>query len=242
MRVVRMAWLVAGLATAVVAGCSSTQSGTAQVDAGNPAGCPSASPSSGEACSAAGLLCTYGCNVRASCDGHTWTVADLGIPCPVDAGAPDGPVACGTSNDCSSGFSCSPGGTPVGCGICVAPQNACNTDSDCRIIDDAAATTPYVCGPPSECECGFGGKTGECIPACTGPGDCSADEACSSGHCVPKPCSSDADCPSPSTVDYACSAGVCGVKSCSSDADCGAHYCVNRTCYPLPGACTPPAA
>lgn len=242
MRVVRVACLAGAIVTVVLAGCSSTQAGTAPVDAGNPSGCPGASPSTGEACSASGLECTYGCNVRASCDGHTWTVVELGIPCPVDAGASDGAVACGTNKDCSWGLECSPGGTPAGCGICFKPENPCSTDSDCTIIDDAAATKPYVCGPGSGCSCGFG-PSGECIPACTGPGDCSPDEACSvSGHCVPKPCATDADCPSPSTVDYACSAGFCGIKSCSSDADCGGHYCVNGTCYPQPGSCTPPAA
>jgi hypothetical protein len=101
-----------------------------------------------------------------------------------------------------------------------------------------------VCGPGGECTCPVGGKTGSCIPACKGPGDCTAQEACDpSGHCVAKPCASDTDCPSTSYVDYGCSSThVCAVKSCTTDADCGAHYCVSGTCYPQPGSCAPPAA
>jgi hypothetical protein len=130
-----------------------------------------------------------------------------------------------------------------GCGICFQPPNACGNDSDCQLIDGSAPPTPMVCGPGGECACGTGGKTGQCIAACTGPSDCTPDEACSyDGHCVAKPCSTDADCPSPSTVDYACSGGYCAIKSCTTNADCGAHYCVNLTCYPEPGSCVPPAA
>jgi hypothetical protein len=100
-----------------------------------------------------------------------------------------------------------------------------------------------VCGPGGPCTCGVGGKNGSCIPACQGASDCGADEACAAtGHCVAKPCTSDADCPSTSTVDYACSAGTCSIKSCKTNADCGAHYCVSGTCYPTPGMCVSPSA
>ncbi len=127
MKLVRVAGVAGAVVTAVVAGCSSTQSGTGQLDGGNPS---------------------------------------------------DGAVGCGANADCPSGYSCSPGGTSVGCGICIAPENPCNTDTDCTTIDDASATKPYVCGPGSGCECGIGGKTGECIPACAGPTDCGGDETC----------------------------------------------------------------
>jgi hypothetical protein len=100
-----------------------------------------------------------------------------------------------------------------------------------------------VCETGLLCVCPFGGKSGECIPACQGPGDCGPDEACSSGHCVAKPCTSDADCPESNGYLFACSsAHVCGAKACTTDADCGAQFCVNGTCNPKQGMCVEPAA
>jgi hypothetical protein len=235
------------LLSAIAAACGSgtTSTGTGGSDGGNPGNCPAARPAAGDACSSSGLECQYGCNVFASCDGQHWNVSMLNIACAVDSGAGgDGSTNCHSNADCKVGYECSPGGATVGCGICVAPQYPCSIDSDCAVIGDAAPAQPMVCGPGGGCTCPVGGKSGNCIPACKGPSDCGADEACaSSGHCVVKPCTSDADCPSASNVDYACSAaGTCGVKPCKTDADCGAHYCVNSTCYPQPGMCTPPAA
>ncbi|MGH7295150.1 MAG: hypothetical protein ACRELB_09465, partial [Polyangiaceae bacterium] len=93
------------------------------------------------------------------------------------------------------------------------------------------------------CVCLPSGKTGSCVAACTATSGCGADEACSGGHCVAKPCTTDGDCPSSSFVDYACSTGgTCAEKTCKTDGDCGAHYCVNGTCYPQAGVCVPPAA
>jgi hypothetical protein len=238
-RILAVAAVASFIALLVVA-CSSSSTGS-----GNPAGCPATQPASGEACAASGLACSYGCNVSTSCDGQHWTVTALGIACPQDAGSNgDGPRACHSNADCGSLLSCSPGGQPSGCGVCIAPPNPCNVDSDCQVINDAAATQPMVCGPGGPCTCGVGGKTGSCIPACHVATDCAADEACgASGHCVAKPCTTDADCPSTSSLDYACSAAkTCAPKSCTTDADCGAHFCVNNTCYPQPGSCVPPAA
>jgi hypothetical protein len=179
-------------------------------------------------CTALGFAIAVGCG-----SGSTNTGG------PADAG----PVRCSSNADCPSLLSCSPGGAPSGCGVCVAPQYPCAGDSDCKVIGDAAPPQPMVCGPGGPCTCGVGAKTGSCIPACQSPTDCGADETCSStGHCVAKPCTTDAECPSTSTVDFACSGGTCAVKSCKTNADCGAHYCVSGTCYPQPGMCIPPAA
>jgi hypothetical protein len=233
------------LLAAVAAGCGSGSSTANSGDAGNPAGCPPSVPSAGASCDSPGLHCTYGCgNVFATCSGGSWAVAESNIMCPREGGAPsDGGGACSSNADCTSAFSCSPGGVETGCGICAMPQNPCSTDSDCSVIGDAASSQPMVCGPGGACTCPVGGKTGSCIPACTTASGCGPDEACaSSGHCVAKPCTSDAQCPSTQTVDYACSGGVCATKSCKTDADCGAHYCVNGTCYPQAGVCVPPAA
>jgi hypothetical protein len=155
----------------------------------------------------------------------------------------DGSSACHKNSDCTAGYECSPGGTPTGCGICEMPQYPCSTDGDCKLLDDAMPTQPMVCAPAGGCVCPVGGKTGSCIPACQGASGCSADEACApSGHCIPKPCTTDAECPSTQYVDYACTSGACAIKACTTDADCGAHFCVNGACYPQAGACTPPAA
>jgi hypothetical protein len=232
------AWVVvAAIATIGCASASSTSSG-------NPPGCPGTVPNAKVSCDAAGLQCTYGCGVTATCSGGGWSVSVSNISCPADSGAPsDGAVACSSSADCRGGMECSPGGVTIGCGICAMPQDPCSADSDCKLIDDAAPATPMVCGPGGSCTCPVGGKSGSCIPACQSASDCGSDETCSpTGHCVAKPCTTDAQCPSTSTVDYACSAGTCAVKSCQSSADCGAHYCVSGTCYPQAGMCVEPAA
>jgi len=231
------AWVVVA---AIAIGCASA----ASTSSGNPPGCPGNVPNAKVSCDTAGLQCTYGCGVTATCSGGGWSVSESNISCPADSGAPsDAAVTCGSSNDCHSGMECSPGGVTIGCGICAMPQNPCSADSDCKLIDDAAPVGPMVCGPGGSCTCPVGGKSGSCIPACQSASDCSSDETCSpTGHCVPKPCTTDAQCPSTAAVDYACSAGTCAVKSCQTSADCGAHYCVSGTCYAQPGMCVEPPA
>jgi hypothetical protein len=125
----------------------------------------------------------------------------------------------------------------------LQPENPCDTDSDCTTINDAAPPKPMVCGPGGPCVCPFNGKRGSCILACQGPNDCGPLNACSSGHCVPKPCTRDDECPSTTNEDYACGPqGVCAQRTCATDADCLGHYCVNRVCYPSGGICVPPVA
>jgi hypothetical protein len=232
------------LLAAVAAGCGTGSSTAGGGDGGNPPGCPASVPNAMLPCASPGLQCSYGCSTEATCTGGTWQVIDLNITCRSDSGAPpDGAVACGSNADCSNGFQCSPGGVTIGCGICAMPENPCSTDGDCTLIGDAAPSQPMVCGPGGECTCPVGGKSGSCIPACHSASDCGADEACaSSGHCVPKPCTSDSDCPSTQSIDYACSGGTCATKSCTTNADCGTHYCVSGTCYPQAGVCVAPAA
>lgn len=240
-----------GVLASIAAGCggnTSTANGGGDGgdgrDGGNPTGCPVTVPSAQDSCNSPGLQCTYGCNVVATCSAQSWQIAQSNMSCPQgDAGPPsDGGAGCASDKQCTNGFECSPGGVTVGCGICEMPQNPCSSDSDCAMIGDAAPSQPMVCGPGGECTCPVGGKTGSCIPACTSASGCGPDEACASGHCVAKPCTSDSECPSTQSVDYACQSGVCATKSCSTNADCGAHYCVNGTCYPQAGVCTAPAA
>jgi hypothetical protein len=224
----------------------SNDDGGAGEGGGNP-NCPTSQPALGSACSLAGLKCTYGCAVQASCDGRTWSVVDLPVHCASDAGS-DGAISCSKDSDCSNAghpgpYSCSPGGQVNGCGICASPEYPCSDDSDCTTINDAAPPKPMVCGPGGPCTCPKDGKTGSCIPACQGPSDCGVDEACAAGHCVAKPCTTDTDCSTNGIADYACGAsGTCAPKPCASDADCGGHFCVDKFCYTKAGICVPPVA
>lgn len=231
------------LAAAAV-GCGSSSTLATGVDGGNPPGCPATWPNAKVGCDSPGLQCSYGCGVVATCSGGSWQSATSNVTCNVDSGAPgDASAGCTTSADCTGGMECGPGGLPTGCGICAMPQNPCSVDTDCALIGDAAPATPMVCGSGGECTCSVNGKSGSCIPACTSANDCGPDESCAtSGHCVAKACTTDADCPSTQTVDFACSGGTCGVKACKTSADCGSHYCVNGACYPQAGMCTYPPA
>lgn len=162
-----------------------------------------------------------------------------------DSTSPDGPHTCHNNSDCSSssGFLfCSPGGTPVGCGTCQASQAPCNMDSECQQIHDSAASMTMVCGPAGPCTCPSPGKTGSCIPACAATFDCSPGLVCQSGHCSPRPCSTDSDCPPVGIQDYRCGGGQCSPKACASDADCHGGYCINSACSSQPGACAQGAA
>lgn len=235
------AWGLVATIAAVAFGCASASSTTGGADAGNLPGCPAAVPNAKVSCDAAGLQCAYGCGVSATCSGGGWTVSTSNMSCAADSGAlSDGAVLCSSGADCSSFTQCTPGGVIIGCGICAMPQDPCSIDSDCNLIDGAAPPMPMVCGPGGSCTCPVGGNSGSCIAACQSASDCSPDETCSpTGHCVPKPCTTDAQCHSTQAVDYACSAGTCAAKSCQTSADCGAHYCVSGTCYPVQGMCSP---
>lgn len=190
---------------------------------------------------ALGVLTTIaaGCGGSGSLTASGGDAGDAGNP---DSKPPpsDGDAACSSNDDCTDGFLCGPGRMVMGCGICEVPQYPCSTDSECVVIGDAAPPLPMVCEAARGCTCSVGGKTGSCIPACTSASGCGPDEACSGGHCVPKPCTSDSECPSSASVDYACESGVCATKSCKTSADCGAHYCVNRTCFAQAGVCVSP--
>jgi len=230
---------------ALTAACGgATTAGSA--DGGNAPGCPGAIPNAKVSCDTAGLQCSYGCGVTATCSGDSWQVTESNMSC-VDSGSPsdasDAAATCSTSADCPASYECTPGGITVGCGICAVPQNPCSTDTDCALVDAAAPGTTLVCAPGPGCSCPVNGKTGSCIPACTSASDCGPDEACApGGHCVAAPCTTGAQCPSTQTADYACDNGACAIKTCSTNADCGAHYCVSGACSPEAGMCSVPPA
>jgi hypothetical protein len=161
-------------------------------------------------------------------------VAACGSSAQPSAGARDaGPGSpCNNDSDCTGypgGLHCAAGGFTSGCGACMAGN--CNNDADCvAALDGGSGLDAGVAGPVClriGCVC-----TGVCSAPCTG---CTDAEACApNGHCVPKPCTTAADCPR----DYACAAdGTCESQPCSHDSDCGPDHCVNGTCWENAGSC-----
>jgi hypothetical protein len=142
-----------------------------------------------------------------------------------------GSGSCLKDGDCAMGMACSPGGAPITVGGAVQQPN-CNVDSDCNPPD--AGTANHICTPITCPGCALSGL---CEPGCQA-GSCGTNEMCAStGHCVPKPCTTNADCPNVGNYVYACSSSVCAGKVCSSDADCGADFCVDGYCHTVAGQC-----
>jgi hypothetical protein len=153
-------------------------------------------------------------------------------------------VACGAQVDNTStgtGTGGNGGGTPNGCrtskdceaqglpnGECEHPEFGC-TMSSCPFVgcgDDAD------CSANQRCFVCWNG-CGVCVDACTGDADCRTGTTCdATGHCVRKPCSSDAEC----SPNFTCSQGSCARRSCTKDADCG-DYCYQEFCVETLGVC-----
>jgi hypothetical protein len=231
--------------------CSGCGSGGFCTSGGCPAfTCPAPADAGGSDAATSTASCPTGQTACADCSGGTLCLSTGcgAISCPsLDASAnegggsqSDGPQPCHTNADCSGPFaySCSPGGAVVGCGVAMRPPYPCNVDSDCQLIQDAAPPRPMVCGQPGGCVYG-----NSCVPACQSDSDCAGgDSVCRLGHCVAKPCSVNADCPSIGIYDFVCTSSMCTSKGCASDSDCHGGFCVNRTCSPQQGFCAPGAA
>ncbi|MBW2456778.1 MAG: hypothetical protein JRI68_19835 [Deltaproteobacteria bacterium] len=193
---------------------------------------------------ALGLLVLGACSDSTSDNGSSSSSSSSGL----DAGE------CRASDDCdeSSGEMCFYPGQP-NCGACFGGNYPCSIDEQCVTQLGAG----HVCGPlEGPCTCG----DGDCIPACTGDGDCEtlAQECNPEGHCIVKTCAVDDDCGDPTVrcapggtcVVFQCDADAecdgnhectdsyhCSRKSCTSDTDC-AGYCVQSSCYDTPGSCS----
>ena len=177
----------------------------------------------------------------------------VGVPSPTPAptasptaeavlGAP-----CRDSSDCGSFICLEPGGF-AGCGICIDVESQCQADADCPSGEGGAMVCAKFHPPP--CPCALDPALYVCIPACHSDGECDQGETCNgAGHCVARPCVSDADCP----AQFACepatggSDSACQRRRCEADSDCAGGFCVEgwifaanpgRRCYADLGACT----
>lgn len=154
---------------------------------------------------------------------------------------PTPPIArCRDFDDCQrSGGQCLAPGVFAGCGVTPAPVptwNQCQEDTDCRSRSDT-----FICAPvdPRWCQFGLG-----CVAGCQTDQDCAVGEACNpTHHCVPRPCTSDADCPPLfACADLPEGQRGCHRRACVTDPDCRGGFCVTGSCYEKLGACaTPPA-
>lgn len=156
----------------------------------------------------------------------TGTAGADGLTTSTSSAPPDG--SCRTQEDCTGeGEICfAPGALPT-CGICMAPDNPCDADADCKDLGP-----DVICGV-ADCLCAPGCIQG-CIKNsdCPFPGECGLDH-----HCGPMKCNKEC----PFGVDLVCKAGICERMPCDTDADCD-HICVLGLCYDSFGVCaTPPA-
>ena len=198
--------------------------------------CPAAAPIGAAGCSD-GLSCEYGeecccgdCHPSLVCDcrGGQWgcyyTDACMIPHCPGE---------CRSERECEGGQMCRAPDAPPLCGMCRMPELECGGDADC-----AAGT---VCDwETGGCLCN---PAMLCIPACHSAAGCDAGESCTAdGHCVPTPCTNDADCP----AHFHCprmgrmGAPTCARRDCTNDAGCEGGYCVQGRCYGELGTCLYP--
>lgn len=134
---------------------------------------------------------------------------------------------CNTANDCDPSQICLAPGEPLGCGMCMAPQNGCASDADCgdpSLICEQSTIADCLCSPAMVCK-----------PGCVSDAACGEGNICDADlHCAPAPCNVDADCPD----NFGCGpAGTCKRSSCTTDWDCPG-FCVKGQCYPTFGMCS----
>lgn len=142
---------------------------------------------------------------------------------------------CRDSSDCNPAFElCLEPGGFAGCGVTPAPVptwDRCQVDSDCRSRGEA-----FICTSAEPRRCQFGRA---CMAGCLADGDCAVGKACDPTHrCVPRPCTSDADCP----PLFACpdlreGSRGCYRRTCVTDPNCLGGFCVAGSCYDQLGAC-----
>jgi len=140
------------------------------------------------------------------------------------------PVCCGSQGDCDASgppiSSCTPPGTPLGCGICLSDPGDCSVDTDC--------STGNVCDP-MQCSC-VGAMA--CTPGCGMGAPCPIGSSCSQDahpRCLATSCSPQTPCP----ANFDCSGAKCVRRDCVDDADCEA-FCVLGQCFEGLGECQLP--
>jgi hypothetical protein len=200
--------------SAVVDGGASGSGGSAGAGAGaGTAGallpvCPGAAPLSAH---------TPRCRTSADC-------ADIGIclaPGTQSCGLSD--AQCQTDPDCGAGQICVMSTEPCGGRICVpgcsttpcAVGDVCGAGGRCQAVP---CGTAYACPAGSQCKAGIGADAHGCsVPRCDATGTCPVNFACDPSSttpdgCVPRSCTSDADCDCGACVYEVCEKElyVCG--------------------------------
>ncbi|MFT3710784.1 MAG: hypothetical protein QM817_24435 [Archangium sp.] len=139
------------------------------------------------------------------------------------------PQCCADQSQCSTFPStCSPPGSPPGCGVCDTSPSTCTSDSSCG--------SGFICQPRV---CGCLGQT-DCVPGCGPNNPCGVGEVCSFNRCQPKECMLDSECPSTFECRVGHVAGFCRRRVCTDDVECGDGFCVEGTCYEALGECRGP--
>ncbi|KAH7133984.1 hypothetical protein EDB81DRAFT_762333 [Dactylonectria macrodidyma] len=140
---------------------------------------------------------------------------------------------CAADSDCSNGHTCSSG-------VCVA-SSSCTSKSDCSTeeVCDNGKCIP-ACKLDDDCQSGnvcFGGFCTPMSPGqCLTNAHCQPGETCADGSCKPgaATCASRSDC----STDEVCDNGRC-IPACKSDDDCQTgNVCFGGFCTPMgPGQC-----
>lgn len=218
--------VLALLTVPLLGGCPGA---TEDADAGHDGGAPAIDAGSSDGGAIDGGAIDGGRDASA---GEDASASDAG---PDSGCAPPEPAgSCRSDADCTASFlQCYAPGEPVGCGICMEPQQLCATESDCHDGDVCVVYTP---------PCSCGGDASECRPRCTAS-SCATDETCNdvTGLCQPTSCSAGYGCPAHTVcVTKGGDAHGCERVTCASDADCGCGACVEGHCYEGLGSCSAP--
>jgi hypothetical protein len=213
----RMRWFVLALVTAAaVAACGTSSSGAGQCGGLSLNECRQTAGCKPDTCFA--CLCDQSYR---GCLAESQTPAE----CPA-LGCP-GAECCSTQAQCTqTGGTCSPPGTPFGCGACSTQPGTCTTDAECKPSGQTLICEPIACSCTDQ---------KSCVAGCTKDADCAASgEICdtTSARCVPRSCTTTADC----APNFDCTAPTCARRSCTTDLDCDG-YCVNGSCFDQTGTC-----
>ncbi|MFT3766650.1 MAG: hypothetical protein QM820_14215 [Minicystis sp.] len=145
-------------------------------------------------------------------------------------GLPEG--KCRHGSDCKGGAQCLPPGQAMPCGTCFNGPDECGSDSECT------ATGPTAICDPVPCACS-GQK--HCVAGCSANTDCEPGKSCGADHrCAPSECAQQLDCP----TNFVCPPIMqpkCERRKCSVDPECDVGYCVEGSCFDVPGTCILPA-
>jgi hypothetical protein len=148
-----------------------------------------------------------------------------GLPPDASVDSSANSAGCRSTTDCiaSFGSACKGSYDVWSCGPCLSDGPAsCTADSDCA--------AGKVCQDTGIARCGRGPLV--CAAACMNDSQCLPTYICTVGHCQLRSC---AQC----LPQFGCTDTGCVLLSCQSDAECPGGYCVNATCQPSLGACTP---